>query len=508
MKRTNGHGTIEPRDGRFRVRVVVEGKRRQLGVFDTEAKAAGVLAAWLRDRGDGEIEAPGSITLYPYGVAWLDQRELHGSKRREKVRSVHTERSAWNTHVQPSEIGSMPIANITARDMEKFARWLRGRTASQTVRRANGVEVRPTSRPLSRSSQKHALRLVRDVLKAAIPDGIIAVNPAALTVVAAGGPRAKDLSDQWLRDAEIGQLIAASSLAPWLRAAYACAIGLALRKSDLIAVRVDDVCLDDRHPFPHVRVWIGKTEKWHRVPVMPWLLPILAEHAASMPPTGYLFGHRDGTKRPNGYDFRWPEKRQTGAPTLPSALHRAGVDRRIRFHDLRGTTATHLALGTWGRRWSLQEIQEMLAHSDQRVTERYVKRAWNTLSDAAASTPGCPRLPPTISESATPPGGIEPPTVRLEGGIEALTLRVVAPRSGQRGGNALRAQLVASLETGSVPRALLDEVRELAEADPLVRAVDAMRDATGGPHEVRRAADVLDLLSVPHHRGRRAAESE
>jgi hypothetical protein len=41
-----------------------------------------------------------------------------------------------------------------------------------------------------------------------------------------------------------------------------------------------------------------------------------------------------------------------------------------------------------------------------------------------------------------------------------------------------------------------------------VRAVDAMRDATGGPHEVRRAADVLDLLSVPHHRGRRAAESE
>lgn len=76
-----------------------------------------------------------------------------------------------------------------------------------------------------------------------------------------------------------------------------------------------------------------------------------------------------------------------------SALHRARVPRGIRFHDLRGTTATHLALGTWGRRASLHEIQAMLAHSDERVTERYVRRAIDMLAHASKATVGGPLGP-------------------------------------------------------------------------------------------------------------------
>ena len=83
---------------------------------------------------------------------------------------------------------------------------------------------------------------------------------------------------------------------------------------------------------------------------------------------------------------------------------RAGVDHKIRFHDLRGTCATHLALGTWGRKWSLHKIQRMLAHADQRVTERYVRRAMDELATAAAETPGGPGCPrPLRGRSPNPP---------------------------------------------------------------------------------------------------------
>ena len=46
-----------------------------------------------------------------------------------------------------------------------------------------------------------------------------------------------------------------------------------------------------------------------------------------------------------------------------SVLKHAGIARKMRFHDLRGPTATHLALGTWwGRAWTLNEVQQFLAH--------------------------------------------------------------------------------------------------------------------------------------------------
>ena len=79
----------------------------------------------------------------------------------------------------------------------------------------------------------------------------------------------------------------------------------------------------------------------------------------------------------------------------PSALERAGIARRIRFHDLRGTTATHLALGSWGRPWTLNEVQQFLSHSDQRVTERYVRRAQDALAQAAKATLGGPAAQPS-----------------------------------------------------------------------------------------------------------------
>jgi integrase len=65
---------------------------------------------------------------------------------------------------------------------------------------------------------------------------------------------------------------------------------------------------------------------------------------------------------------------------LGKASKRAGIKRRIRFHDLRHTCASHLVQGTWSPQWithalRLEEVKAWLDHSDIGVTQRYAHLA-------------------------------------------------------------------------------------------------------------------------------------
>lgn len=408
MKRPNGSGTVEVLpDGRARVRVVIDGKRKQNGpIYPNEESARRVLAAWNADRIDGALVTASELTLGSYGSEWLDRRQLHGSRRREQVRSLSGERSVWSRHVLPSEIASMPLTAIRPRDVEAFATELRQRKALHAITHGRGeaktVTVVETSRPLSRAMQREAVRLIRTVLDDALRAELLERNPAEGVEVARGSTAPRDLSEDWLRWPEVLQLLACEDIAARDRRAYACAIGLALRQADIRAIEVSRIELDVAVPGPGITVKVEKTGRWHRVPIMSWLAPVIREQLESLPSGAkYLFPRANGRRYSKGYDFGWGEDRERvmgndGQPTIlrePSALERAGVKRRVRFHDLRGTCATHLAIGTWGRKWSLHEIQAMLAHSDQRVTERYVRRAADMLAAAAAATPGSPGLP-------------------------------------------------------------------------------------------------------------------
>jgi integrase len=388
-RRPNGSGSIcVMPDGRARILATVpEGdrkRRRQLGpIYPDEATARSVLAAWNQETTrDG-------VTLAAYGADVLARRELDGSRDRVEVKDIDNERSVWARHVATSPLAAMEVGSIDASDVDAYVMWLRKRPAVSAITRATGVEHRTTGRTIARETQKHALRLVRAVLEEAHRAGLTRGNPAAGARVAAGG-RARDLSDDWLRAGEIDRLLGCSEIPLVDRRAYACAIGLALRLDDLHRVEVAHVHAE------HVDVRIaksenGESERWHRVPIMPWLAPWLrAQLDALRPGARWLFPSRTGDRYNPSHDFGWAEKRETGRPRRPGALERAGIDRRVRFHDLRGTCATHLAIGTWGRAWSLHEIKAMLAHSDQRVTERYVRRATDALADAARLTSGGP----------------------------------------------------------------------------------------------------------------------
>lgn len=393
-------------NGKWRVRITVRGKRKTIGQFDTEKKARRMLKPHHAEVEAGNIEIPGAITLKELGAEWLDQRELHGSRTRTRVRSIDGERSVWRSHVLKSELANMAVQSIRASDVERFVLWLRTHEAVKVTRtKAKGRIETPRGYPISQGMQREALRLVRGTLNEAVRRDLVPTNVAKVARVARGG-RVKNLEDQWLRADEIDQLLSCEKISMFRRTVYACAIGLALRLEDLKSLKVSDVHLDAEVPGPHVTVWISKSEKHHRVPIMPWLQPWLRAHLETLPKgTKWLFGQKDGLRYCKGYDFFWAKKPAARSARV-SALTIAGVDRKIRFHDLRGTCATHLALGTWGRTWSLHEIQRMLTHSDQRVTERYVRRALDTLSIAARETKGGPGISvhfgPSLAQPSVP----------------------------------------------------------------------------------------------------------
>jgi integrase len=436
MRRPNLTGTVDQLpSGRWRVRAFVEGRRQTLGIYPDRISARRALKAFLLEREAGTIVAPSSVMLSTFGAEWLDRRELEGSQARAEVRSISGERSVWRRHVAPSPIGLMCVQDIRPSDVERFVTWLRTREAVHALRTRGGPVLRPTGKPITRAMQREALRLVRQALDEAVRLELVRQNVADTIKIRRGG-RVADLEDGWLRAPEIDQLLGCERIPLRNRTAYACAIGLALRLNDLKALRVEHVHLDAAVPGPHVRVWISKSERWHRVPIAAWLAPWLRAHLATLPPHAtHVFVNADGDPYATHYDFAWAEKRerrmvgrgskrQRVEQLTPSALELAGLARRIRFHDLRGTCATHLALGTWGRTWSLHEIQSMLSHTDQRVTERYVRRAVDALATAMKGTTGGPLVTAgheraagaggsTSRDLLAPGGGLEPPTNRL-----------------------------------------------------------------------------------------------
>lgn len=489
--------------GRWRVRITVDGERRPLPTFATEEEAREKLRAVRAEIARGVVASTDRLTLGGYGTEWLDRRELFGSRARAEVKGIRQERSLWRRHVLTSPIADIPLGAVAVRDIDDLVLWLRRREAVDVLR--GGVE-RKTGRVISTQVQRHVLRLVRGALNDAVAREIIDRNPADMARVRGG--TSKDLDEDWLRADEIDRLLRCEAIAPWLRTAYACALGLALRQSDLRTLRVDAVRLDDP-AGPHVRVRVGKSEKWHRVPVLPWLEPALRQHLATLGDSEYVFPAHGGEPYASGFDFSWREKLDRSNKThRPSALALAGVDRRIRFHDLRGTCATHLALGTWGRQWSLREVQAMLAHSDQRVTERYVRRAHDELARAARETTGGPghlvtfghgpksENPVSAGNHSARLGGLEPPTVGLEGPSAPESFREVTPAvtdSVTKSGVA--AAIITLAQAGTlVPRALLETLAASVLERPEVRLALAIQE--GSPHDVRQALELIALLDA------------
>ena len=379
-----GRGSIDldSRTGRYRIRIPDGrgGKFRVPGSWGTRAEAEAARQAALEVR--DEKWEPG-VTLEQYGWRWLDKIEKTGK------RDIRNDRSRWNAFIcQRSEFADQPIHMIVRSDIRDWVRSL----MTATIRRSDGGnKVVEGTRTLNRKTIGKALGQLRRCLDEAVEDGYIETNPAKDVRVPRGDEAAVEEPWTFLTLNEIDFLLRCHDVSTKARTAFAICIYAGLRQGEVCGLRWYDVDLDSGLPHLVVRRSWGKAPKSGRsrtVPILPKLEPWLRTWRKVAPPIGpdgLLFADRNQTAHARGYDFGWEDKLSGGKPIV-GARTRAGIERHVRFHDLRHTCASHLVMGSWGRHWRLEEIRELLGHTDVKTTLRYSHLSPDALHRAARET--------------------------------------------------------------------------------------------------------------------------
>lgn len=402
-RRPPGAGSVTPTPaGTWRVRVRDgAGRRRCVGTYADEAEARATLAAALRRLDALELPAVGVVTLRAWGETWLASREARG---------VDKERSVWRRHVV-AHLGDLALHEVTRAAVSAWVEKLRG-TPATTSGAGSGRGARVSAgRTLSPLTVKHALRLLRAALAAAVDAGRLRENAAR--EVRPPKPRAA-VHEPWtfLDPAEVSAVTGCPEIPDPERTIYTVAIYTGLRLGELWGLRWEDVRLDGDRPEVTVRrshAGATKSGKVRRVPLLPQARAAL----------GRLEGRRDGWVFPGEHgqrrrddDARWSPgwrfvDRASGARervAVNGYRLRAGITRRVRFHDLRHTCASHLLMGTWGVRLPIEEVSAWLGHSSTAVTQRYAHLAPDHLSARVAEAFRAP-VPPLASPAEGSSGG-------------------------------------------------------------------------------------------------------
>jgi integrase len=214
------------------------------------------------------------------------------------------------------------------------------------------------------------LNLLRRALQDAADEGHATSN-VAKDVEVPKKPRADD-GWTWLRAEEIEAVLRARPRAstPAQRDAITLAIYTGLRAGELWGLRWCDATLDGPRPELHVRrnrSGPTKSGQDRHVPLLPMAVEALRSRRAASPGVGaaLVFPGKKGKPHGEGYDAGWPSWKRA-----------AGIARRVRFHDLRHTCASHLVQGTWTTRpLRLEDVRQWGGWSTIKMCERYAHLA-------------------------------------------------------------------------------------------------------------------------------------
>jgi integrase len=265
------------------------------------------------------------------------------------------------------------------------------------LRKQNGSQ-------LSGQTLSNALSLVRGAFEGARQEGLVDRNPAEKVRLPKGAHARTDEGWSWLQADEIALLLSDRELSQAQRSMLVVALYAGLRAGELCALSWRDVDLG--RGVLHVR----RSRKGPRKNGRTYEVPLLAPACDALKawqaeavllgrsgPEALVWPARDGGMHALGYDSG-----------LAPALARCGITRRIRFHDIRHTCASHLLQGTWApalisHPLRLEEVKAWLDHSDIGVTQRYAHLAPDAIlgkvvSSRDASGANVSRdWPPTLS---------------------------------------------------------------------------------------------------------------
>lgn len=423
MRRRRGQGTIEKTRYGFRPRLPGHGARRlpTCGTHDeAEDVLAGALAALYAD------PAQGGMSLGTWGETVMDRRELSG------LRDVDNDRSRWKTHVADTWLGAVALVSVTTIDVANWTKELATRRVRPGANHGAKVVAARAKTLIGKSTAQNALNLLRVVLQEAVETGMLVANPAANVKLPRGLRKRPRTHETWtyLKPAEQALILSAAAIPERERLAIQFAIATGIRQDEQWQIRLEDVDIKSRE----VTVRFTKNGKPRTVPLLDlaidalerWLPLLVVETNANRAraerrrevwaPSGLLWPRVRGTARAND-----PDKWQVWLDAVGLTAAKRTDGKHVRWHDLRHTCGTSLACGWWGRRWSKEEIQEMLDHESITTTERYVHIAESLLKTAAAEardlttdlTTSIRARPRNLSDSLAPPARLERTTFGL-----------------------------------------------------------------------------------------------
>jgi integrase len=429
IRRRKGTGTIEEtRDGAFRARLP-DADRTDLGIFASHEEASRMLDAALVELTESKVFPNIGFTLRTFAVEFFADREA------ADFRGVKKDKNKWNTHVASAAFIDWPLAAIGTVDVEA---WVQTMLRKKTAPKYPG-ERRP--KKLGATTVQAPLNLLRTCFGSAVTKKLIDRNPC--DGVKIPKPRkVEDTEDPWtyLEPAEQLAFLSCERIPREVRDITEVAMGSGVREGELMNVELKDVHADGEDPYMLVRYGsrpragsrARKNGKKLEVPLFGHALDAVRRWLKYLPsfapsnPHKLLFPTASGARRPEGKPpggsykkdghtrYRWHDY-----------VAMAGIERRVRFHDMRHTCAASLVSGWWGRRWSLEEVKELLGHSDIEITQRYAHLAKSALKAAARGTAGRQDKPATSPQDDV--------TVQNHSGLQRIPKPLVA-RSIRAGG--------------------------------------------------------------------------
>ena len=310
--------------------LMVHGKqeRKVSSAWATEAEALEALAKREREVGAGVL-VRADRTLGELAEEYLAYKWDHGK------RSLKDDERILRTRLLPAFGGSLPVRRLTA---AAIAQYEKARMAATVV--CGGRKV-------SAHTVRNELGVLRHCLRLARRWGYLDVVPE---VVLPKTPRGRL---RFLDVDEIGRLLAAcrGSRNRYLHAVVVFALHTGMRKGELLGLEWERVDLSSAR----IRLDRTKSDERRGVPINRAVYEVLI--ALEPDPE-----KRRGRVFPAGNDRRGSQIRTA----FEAALTLAGIT-GFRFHDLRHTAASHLVM----RGASLKDVQEILGHSDLRMTNRY-----------------------------------------------------------------------------------------------------------------------------------------
>jgi integrase len=360
-RRPAGLGTIEPlRSGRFRARVpLADGNRHTVGTFDTEEEAEGMISAVI-ERAAAENLAPvGGMTVRGLLRAWQDDLELSRS-----YVAMPNVRSIGRRWIETADFADWPIRRVTRTAIEQWARGLR-------------------KAGLGDSYAKQAIVHLRKAFAFAVETRRLDESPAERVKLPRGTARTEE-PWTYLTPEEQAALVGCQELPRKWQLRIAFAIGTGLRAGEMLSLRLADLHVGEN---PHVVVRYGsrrrapKSRKIREVPLFGMALDAARDQVELL----------RGARNPNALAFPGDHggfEKVSRVPGWQDWLKAAGIERRVRWHDLRHTCGASLVSGWWGRAWTLIEVRDLMGHHSVKMTERYAHLGDTALKAAAAGTLG------------------------------------------------------------------------------------------------------------------------